>query len=72
MNIVLLLCGAYWLETLLARHLRLRRAVADDGGLARSTLPAVRLFRVNLEGCTYFWAFIAFVAFFFWMLFYLV
>jgi len=72
MNIVLLLCGAYWLETLLARHLRLRRAVVEDGGLARSTLPAVRLFRVNLEGCTYFWVFIAFVALFFWMLFYVV
>ncbi|MGA3351835.1 MAG: hypothetical protein ABSD85_01455 [Acidimicrobiales bacterium] len=70
MNIAMLLSGGYWLETLLARQLRLRRAVAEDGGVARSSLPAVRLFRVNLEGCTYFWVFIAFVAFFFWVLFY--
>ena len=72
MNIVFLLSGAYWLETLLARQLRLRRAVAEDGGMIRSSLPAVRLFRVNLEGCTYFWVFIALVALFFWALFYVV
>ena len=70
MNVVLLLSGAYWLETLLARQLRLRRAVAEDGGMARSSLPAVRLFRVNLEGCTYYWVFIALVELFFWVLFY--
>ena len=51
-------------------ELRLRRAVAEDGGTARSTLPAARLFRANLEGCTYFWGFIAFVGVFFWVLFY--
>ncbi|MGA3215004.1 MAG: hypothetical protein ABSD97_04850 [Acidimicrobiales bacterium] len=72
MNIALLLSGAYWLETLLARQLRLRRAITEDGGVARSSLPAVRLFRVNLEGCTYYWFFIAFVALFFWALFYVV
>ena len=70
MNVVLLLSGAYWLETLLARQLRLRRAVAEDGGMARSSLPAVRLFRVSLEGCTYYWVFIALVELFFWVLFY--
>jgi len=72
MNIVFLLSGGYWLETLLARQLRLRRAVAEDGGMIRSSLPAVRLFRVNLEGCTYYWVFIAFVSLFFWALFYVV
>ncbi|MGD0982989.1 MAG: hypothetical protein ABSA65_04115 [Acidimicrobiales bacterium] len=70
MNIALLLSGAYWLETLLARQLRLRRAVVEDGGMVRSSLPAVRLFRANLEGCTYYWVFIACVAFFYWVLFY--
>ena len=34
----------------------------EDGGASRSTLPAARLFRANLEGCTYFWGFIALVA----------
>jgi len=70
MNAVLLLSGGYWLETLLARQMRLRRAVAEDGGMARSALPAVRLFRVSLEGCTYYFVFIALVELFFWMLFY--
>jgi hypothetical protein len=72
MNVVVLLSGAYWLETLLARQLRLRRAVAEDGGIVRSSLPAVRLFRVNLEGCTYFWVFTGFVALLFWALFYVI
>ncbi len=70
MNIALLLCGTYWLETLLAREIRLRRAVAEDGGAPRSTLPSARTFRINLEACTYFWGFIAVVATFFWVLFY--
>jgi heme/copper-type cytochrome/quinol oxidase subunit 3 len=69
-NIATLLVGAYWLETLLARELRLRRAVAEDGGAPRSALPAARLFRANLEGATYFWGFIALLALFFWALFY--
>jgi hypothetical protein len=70
MNVVLLLVAVYWLETLLAREMRLRRAVAEDGGAPRSALPAARLFRVNLEGCTYFWGFLAIVELFFWVLFY--
>lgn len=72
LNIALLLTGAYWLETLLAREIRLQRAVADDGGASKSPLPAARLFRVNLEGCTYFWGFIAVVGALFWVLFYLI
>jgi heme/copper-type cytochrome/quinol oxidase subunit 3 len=70
MNIALVLSGAYWLETLLAREIRLRRAVAQDGGAPRSSLPAARLFRANLNGCTYFWGFIALVATLFWVMFY--
>jgi heme/copper-type cytochrome/quinol oxidase subunit 3 len=72
MNIALVLAGGYWLETLLAREIRLRRAMAQDGGAPRSALPAARLFRANLEGCTYFWGFIAVVATFFWVLFYVI
>ena len=72
MNIALLLAGVYWLETLLARWLRLRRAVTEDGGASRSTLPVARLFRANLEGCSYFWGFIALVEVLFWLLFYVI
>jgi heme/copper-type cytochrome/quinol oxidase subunit 3 len=72
MNIALLLGGLYWLETLLARWMRLRRAVTEDGGPAGSTMPVARLFRANLEGCWSFWAFIAFVSLLFWLMFYVV
>lgn len=70
MNIFVLVCGVYWIETLLARSLRLRRAVAQDGGAGRSSLPAARLFRVNAESCAYFWGFIALVSVGFWVFFY--
>jgi len=72
MNVAVLLIGVYWLETLLARWLRLRRAVTEDGGASRSTLPVARLFRANLEGCSYFWGFVALVEVLFWLLFYVI
>lgn len=70
MNIAVLVCGAYWTETLFARSLRLRRAVAQDGGAGRSSLPAARLYRINVESCAYFWGFIGLVGVFFWVFFY--
>lgn len=71
MNIALLLGSCYWLETLLARSLRLRRAVAQDGGASQSKQPVARLFRANLEGCSHFWLFVALLSLFFWLLFYM-
>ena len=72
MNILLLLSGTYWIETILARELRLRHAMAQDGGAPNSTLPVARILRINLNGCTYFWGFIALLATFFWVLFYVI
>lgn len=72
LNVAQLLFGCYWIETLLARAMRLRRAVAQDGGPARSALPVARLFRANLESCSYFWGFIAVVSLLFWVLFYVI
>jgi len=72
MNLALLLGGVYWLETLLARWLRLRRAVSEDGGAAQSSLPVARLFRANLEACSYFWGFMGLVSLLFWVLFYVI
>jgi heme/copper-type cytochrome/quinol oxidase subunit 3 len=72
MNIALVLGGTYWIETILAREMRLRRAIVQDGGAPNSTLPVARLFRANLNGCTYFWGFIALVATVFWVLFYVI
>ena len=70
LNIALLLSGLYWIETLLARQARLRRALLEDGGTAQSTLPAARMFRASMEGCAYYWGFIGVVAALFWVLFY--
>ena len=70
LNIAMMLSGLYWIETLLARQLRLRRALREDGGTAQSTLPVARMFRASLEGCAYYWGFIAVVATLFWVLFY--
>lgn len=72
MNVALLLSGTYWIETILARELRLRRAMMEDGGAPTSTLPVARLFRVNLNGCTYFWGFIGLIGTLFWLLFYVI
>lgn len=72
LNTALLLSGSYWIETLLARSLRLRRAIAQDGGPSRSQLPVARFFRANVEGCTYYWWFMALVSVVFWILFYVI
>jgi hypothetical protein len=72
MNTAFLLGCAYWQETLLARSIRLRRAVAADGGQARSSLPGARLFRANLESCTSFLVFAVLVELVFWLFFYVI
>ena len=72
MNIALLVGATYWMETLLARSLRLRRALMEEGGSLTSPLPAERLFRANVEGCAFFWGFAAVAAGFFWLLFYVI
>lgn len=71
MNITLILGSTYWIETLLARHIRLRRALAEEGA-RDAALPAERLFRANAEGCTLFWEFVALIALLFWLFFYVV
>ena len=72
LNIAVVLSGTYWIETILAREIRLRRAMTQDGGAPTSTLPVARLLRANLNGCTYFWGFIAVVATLFWLMFYVI
>ncbi len=72
LNIAVVLAGTYWIETILAREIRLRRAMIQDGGAPTSTLPVARLLRANLNGCTYFWGFIAVVATLFWLMFYVI
>jgi heme/copper-type cytochrome/quinol oxidase subunit 3 len=71
MNIGLILGSTYWTETLLARSLRLRRALAEEGAQG-AALPAERLFRANFDGCTLFWEFVSLVALLFWLFFYVI
>ena len=72
MNIAMVIGATYWIETMLARSIRLHRAFVQEGGDPRSPLPAQRLFRANLEGCAFFWGFVAVAAGFFWLLFYVI
>jgi heme/copper-type cytochrome/quinol oxidase subunit 3 len=72
LNIALLLASIFWLESLLARAIRLRRALAEDGGAAVSQLPPARIFRASLDGAAYFWWFAAVINLVFWLLFYVI
>jgi hypothetical protein len=73
LDIVILLSGLYWMETLLARHLRLRAAVRQEGGATERTATLVpRMFRVNAETCGQFMCFVGLVSVLFWLLFYVV
>jgi heme/copper-type cytochrome/quinol oxidase subunit 3 len=71
MNASLLLGSVYWIETLLARSARLRRAMAEEGA-AQGRLPADRVHHASAEGCVLFWGFAAFIATLFWVFFYVI
>ncbi len=66
---LLLVSACYWTETLLARHVRLRRARAEEGG-DRDAVLTPRITRVNIVSSGHFWLFVAFVGVFFWVFFY--
>lgn len=72
MNVAMILGGTYWTETLVTRTMRLRRTIEEEGGTATSPQPTARLLRANAEGAVFFWGFIAVVAVFFWVLFYVI
>ena len=72
MNIMMLVGGAYWLETNLALCLRLERLDSEEGSPATATGPAAQLFRANVESCTYFFGFMAVISALFWVFFYLI
>lgn len=69
LNIVLLVAACYWTETLLVRHLRLRRAHKEEGG-DRYALLMPRITRINIVSSSHFWIFTALVAVFFWVFIY--
>jgi heme/copper-type cytochrome/quinol oxidase subunit 3 len=69
MNIGTILIGTYWLETTLARSLRLRKEYGEGAEISAS--PAAQSFRANVASMTYNWGFIAIGATLFLALFYL-
>jgi heme/copper-type cytochrome/quinol oxidase subunit 3 len=69
-HILLTLGALYWLETLVARSLRVRGSWEGEGGLGGSlTSEAIRL-RASLDAFNYFFAYLAAVGTAFWLLFY--
>jgi heme/copper-type cytochrome/quinol oxidase subunit 3 len=70
LNIVVLVAGVYWNETILARHARLRSAHEAEGGTPGG-MPMRRITRIQIEAAGNFWVFIAGVGVFFWIFFYL-
>jgi hypothetical protein len=71
-NVVLLLGAMYWLETVIARSLRVRVAWAGQGGFGGArTEEAIRL-RASLDALNSFWSYLALVGVGFWFLFYVV
>ena len=58
MNIMTIVIGLYWLETVLARGLRLDKELGT-GNIVVSRDPSAQSFRANVSSMTYFWGFIA-------------
>jgi heme/copper-type cytochrome/quinol oxidase subunit 3 len=71
-HVVLVLGALYWLETLVARSLRVGTSWQGEGGLGGSmTAEAIRL-RASLDAFNYFFTYLALVGVAFWFLFYVV
>jgi heme/copper-type cytochrome/quinol oxidase subunit 3 len=58
LNIISIVLGTYWLETTLARSLRLRREIGGESP-ELSMDPKAQLFRANVASMAYFWGFLA-------------
>lgn len=70
--VVLLLGAMYWLETVVARSLRVRDAWVGEGGLGGSITAEATRMRASLDAFNYFWTYLAGVGVVFWFLFYVV
>lgn len=60
----------YWLETLVARSIRARKALAQDGGAGLSKLPMAENFRASVDAFNYFWNFMVLISVIFFIIFY--
>jgi hypothetical protein len=71
--------GTYWLETLLAQAIRhgrggpvLHQSAGTAGETGPGSITSRRLHRASLNGCTYFWWYMALVSVVFWFIFYII
>ena len=71
-QIVLVLGALYWLETLVARSLRVRNAWRGQGDLGGNVTPEAIRLRASLDAFQYFFSFLALAGTAFWFLFYVV
>jgi hypothetical protein len=69
-NIMTLLFGAYWIETTLARSIRMHKETGSKFA-ELSMDPSAQLFRANVASMTYFWGFVALSGALFFAMFYL-
>lgn len=65
-----LFLSMYWLETLVARSVRSRRVLAQDGGAGLSKLPMAENFRANVDAFNYFWNYMVLISVIFFVIFY--
>lgn len=71
-QVTLLLGALYWLETLVARSLRVRNAWRGQGDLGGNVTPEAIRLRASLDAFQYFFGFLALTGAAFWFLFYVV
>jgi hypothetical protein len=71
-NVVLLLGALYWLETVIARSIRVRTAWSGEVGLSAPVGEDAIRMRASLDAFNYFWSYLALVNVGFWFLFYVI
>jgi hypothetical protein len=69
-NIMTLVFGAYWLETAVARSIRMHKESGSKFA-ELTTEPSAQLFRANVASMTYFWGFVVVSGALFFAMFYL-
>ena len=69
LNASLLLTGVYWTETILARELRLGRAVREDGTVEGRALDSESA-TIEVKVANHYWVFIGAISAIFWVMFY--
>ncbi len=67
---LVVLGSMYWLETLLARSIRSRKAAMQDGGIGVSKQPSAENFRASLDGFTVYWTYFSAISIVLWYLLY--